>query len=169
LAIGAFIFIFLSSKKFELFLPKWLSLEYSVYRPVLTFILFSFASLGRLVDMASIGLITGGANPLGSLARTAGELDGVVLPSAGGSVLNAVSVLRDKAYTATVQRIREMQGYVRQAEHTVFTTMMNLDYNPYGEHLYRKLTLMNVDLCIFIVIITLVAAFCIWFVKTIGL
>jgi formate hydrogenlyase subunit 3/multisubunit Na+/H+ antiporter MnhD subunit len=169
LAIGAFIFIFLSSKKFEFYLPKWLSVEKSVFQPVLTFILFAFASTGRLVDMASIGIISGSAGPLGSIARNTGELDEVVLPSAGGSILNALSLLRDKLYVFTVEKVREMQGYVRTAEHSVFTTMMNLDYNPYGEQLYRKLTLMNVDLCIFIVIVTLVAAFCIWFVKTIGL
>ncbi|MBS4023852.1 MAG: hypothetical protein KGZ79_15780 [Dethiobacter sp.] len=64
--------------------------------------------------------------------------------------------VRDRSYDKVVARINQAKSFIRRMELSTFLIMIKLDYNPRGEDVYRKLTLMNLDLCIFIVISTLV-------------
>jgi hypothetical protein len=59
-----------------------------------------------------------------------------------------------------------MQISLRQMEMSAFFTMIKLDYNPRGEQLYRKLTLMNMDACILVIMVTLVIIFSLRFLNT---
>ena len=112
---------------------------------------------------------SGSVRPMGRLAYAVVGMEGTFLPMLGERVLTLLSVMREYTYSSSIQGVKELQNYIRQAEYSAFHTLIKLDYNPRGEQLYRKLTLMNMDLCVFIVVITLVASFSIWFLRMIGL
>ncbi len=176
LAIGAITYFILNRTDFTmpqstLATPKlrWFSIEEWFYQPILTTVLFAYATVGRLVELFTVGILTAGINPLRVVAQATGYFDGSVLPWIGCRLLSASAKIREKSHVLVVRKVREAQVHIRQLELSVFSTLIKLDYNPRGEQLYRRLTLMNLDLCVFIVIIMLVIAFGIWVFNTIGL
>lgn len=168
LAIGAVAFAVLSRVGFSLPLPKFLSVENLIYKPFLHFSMVMFAALGRIVDYMAEGSIVGSTRPASLLTKIAGGFDVSLLPWAGRTVLFALKAARDAAYAYVVANVDDVREFARQIEWTAFLTMIKMDYNPRGEHVYKKLTLMNLDLCLFIVVVTLVIIFSLRFLTLMG-
>jgi hypothetical protein len=112
--------------------------------------------VGSLFEMFTEGTLVGSTIPLSGLTRFARIVDRNVFPWLGLAIRDILVSLRDRFYAYVVHNTREIQEYAHQAEWVTFFTMIKVDYNPRGDNLYRKLSLMNLDLCIFIVFITLV-------------
>lgn len=168
LGIGAVAFLLFSRIDFALPLPKKLSVEHLIYKPVLNGLLALFMTVGRVIEFVSENSLVGSVRPASWLARVTGSLDGNILPRIGAGVLQGMTVARDRAYTYVVANVSEAVEYTRQAEWMAFFTMIKVDYNPRGDELYKKLTLMNLDLCLFIVIVTLVILFSLRFLTLMG-
>lgn len=134
----------------------WLSVEELIYQPLVNKTLLSFTLAGRLLEGLLDKVFLGALVPLGRSAEAVGRLDTLLLPQAGKSVLHRVTVLWDVAYAFVQKKVTEIQVWVRQAELATFFTLIKLDYNPRGDQVYRKLTLMSLDMCIFLVVIILV-------------
>jgi len=81
------------------------------------------------------------------------------LPGIGRNILAALLVAREQSYGFVVSKVSEVARYAQQAELIAFFTLIKIDYNPRGDELYKRLTLMNLDLCLFIVIVSLVIIF----------
>jgi hydrogenase-4 component B len=174
LLIGGLIFAYLKRTSFSLPLPniplpRWISIEEWLYQPIITVLLFAYAAVGRLVETLVEGFIVGSIVPTTNIARSVRIIERRILPWAGEAMLKKASVIRDRSHFYMVQKVQVLQVRVRQLELSVFSTMIKLDYNPRGEQLYRKLTLMNLDLCVFIILIMLVISLSIWVLRTIGL
>lgn len=157
LAAGLAVFIALKKAlEREINLPAWLSVEALLYQPLLYRLVLGLTLASRLLDslleMAFVGVLA----PLRRVAAAAGKFDGQQLPRAGLTVLSKAVSLWDGAYAWSQKRVRAAQLYIRQAELATFFTLIKLDYNPRGDQVYRKLTLMSLDLCIFLVVIILV-------------
>ena len=159
LGIGALIFLVLSRRNFAFPLPKMLSVEHLIYKPFLNGMMLLYVLLGRLFETVVEGVLVGSVTPISAVVRAVGRFDGNTLVIVGASMQRNVVRLRDGVYDYTMKYINEVTEYTRQAEWATFFTMIKMDYNPRGEHLYKKLTLMNLDLCLFIVIVTLVITF----------
>ncbi|MCW3489180.1 complex I subunit 5 family protein [Dethiobacter alkaliphilus] len=159
LGIGAVTFLLLSRIDFALPLPQKLSVERLIYKPVLNFSVNMFMAVGRGIEFVTEGVLVGSVRPSVFLARLAGSADAGLLPRVGEAVLLRLTQMRESVYTYVVSMVHEVQVYTREAEWVAFFTMIKLDYNHRGDHLYKKLTLMNLDLCLFIIIITLVIVF----------
>ncbi len=174
LLIGGLIFAYFKRTDFSLPLPniplpRWISIEEWLYQPVLTILLFAYAAVGRLVETIVEGTIVGSIRPTSNMAHSIRIIERRILPWAGQFLVRKGSVFRDVAHAFMIQRVQWTQTRVRQLEMSVFSTMIKLDYNPRGEHLYRRLTLMNLDLCVFIVLIMLVVTMSLWIIRTLGL
>ncbi|MBT9172285.1 MAG: Na(+)/H(+) antiporter subunit D [Syntrophomonadaceae bacterium] len=157
LGIGVVLFIALKSVlKKTVKASPWLSIESLFFQPLLDKILQSVTLAGRLLDsileMAFVGLL----GPLSRAAGAVGTLDGLLLPRFGRAIIAKASVIWDAGYALLRKKVQEAQLFIRQAELATFFTLIKLDYNPRGDQLYRKLTLMSLDLCIFLVVIILV-------------
>ncbi len=150
-------------------LPRLVGIEDWLYQPVLTILLFAYAAVGRLVETVVEGGIVGSIRPSTSAAMSVRVIERRLLPWAGESVQKKAARWRDRSHNFVVQKVKWAQSSIRSLELSVFTTMIKLDYNPRGEQLYRRLTLMNLDLCIFIVLIMLVIAMSIWLIRMTGL
>ncbi|MBS4031823.1 MAG: NADH dehydrogenase subunit [Clostridiales bacterium] len=169
LVIGTIVFLFLYRIDFQLGLPEGLSIERMVYQPALTILLFGFAATGMIIEIFSVAVLVSSVRPMGRLAHAVVGIEGTFLPMLGERLLALMTAVREYIYSSSIVGVRELQNYIQQAEYSAFHTLIKLDYNPRGEQLYRKLTLMNMDLCVFIVVITLVTAFSVWFLRMIGL
>ena len=134
----------------------WLSVEGLIYQPLVNKTLLSLTLAGRLLEGFLDKVFVGALVPLGRSAEAVGRLDTLLLPQAGKSVLHRVTVLWDGAYAFVQKKVTEIQVWVRQAELATFFTLIKLDYNPRGDQVYRKLTLMSLDMSIFLVVIILV-------------
>lgn len=159
LGIGAAAFTLLSRIGFALPLPQKLSIEQLLYKPVLAFLLGTFMAIGRALETAAERVLLGSVRPLSQFAGKAGSFDASFLPGIGRSILAALLFSREQSYEFVVSRVSEVARYFQQAEWIAFFTLIKIDYNPRGDELYKRLTLMNLDLCIFIVIVTLVIVF----------
>ncbi|MDW7649855.1 MAG: proton-conducting transporter membrane subunit [Bacillota bacterium] len=159
LGIGAVFFAIMYYRKFVLPLPGKLSVEHLVYKPILNGMLFTYTLVGRLLENFVEILLVGTVIPLSAAARIMGRFDVNTLPLAGGLVRQGAVRLRDSLYDYVLHSVEQAAVYTRRAEWVTFFTMIKMDYNPRGEHLYKKLTLMNLDLCLFIVIVMLVIIF----------
>jgi hydrogenase-4 component B len=156
LIIGIIVFAVLRPRNFAYPLPLWLSVETRLYKPVLGKLLLVYTYAGWLLETILEGSMVGSIRPFSHFTSSIRALERKMLPLAGQSFLQASRFIRDRSYDFVVNRVRKTQVYVRQLQLSAFTTMIKLDYNPRGEQLYRKLTLMNLDVCIFIVVIMLV-------------
>lgn len=159
LGIGAAAFALLSRIGFNLPLPKQLSIEQLLYKPVLNFLLGAFMTIGRMLEAATESVLLGSVRPLAQLAGKTGNFDDSLLPGIGRSILAALLFAREQSYEFVVSKVSEVARYIQQAEWIAFFTLIKIDYNPRGDELYKRLTLMNLDLCLFIVIVTLVIIF----------
>ena len=159
LGIGALIFIILARRKFVIPLPQKLSVEHLIYKPFLNGLMLLYVVMGRLLEAVVEGVLVGSVKPISAVVRAVGRFDGNTLVIVGASMQRNVLRLRDGVYNYTMKYVNEATEYTRQAEWAAFFTMIKMDYNPRGEYLYKKLTLMNLDLCLFIVIIMLVIIF----------
>ncbi|MBS4023855.1 MAG: NADH dehydrogenase [Dethiobacter sp.] len=169
LAMGIVVFAILQPRNFAFPLPLWLSIETRLYKPVLGRLLLILTYVGWLIETIVEGSLVGSIGPLSHLTRSTRTFERKALPWAGESALQAGRVIRDRSYDFVVSRVRMAQVYIRHLQLSAFSTMIKLDYNPRGEQLYRKLTLMNLDVCIFIVVIMLVVVFSLRLLNTMGL
>jgi multicomponent Na+:H+ antiporter subunit D len=149
--------------------PAWMSVEYLIYRMVLARLMLVFTFTGRMMETAAESSIVGSTGPLGYLTRSARLVERMALPWAGEAIINWARTTRDKTYNAVVKRVQRTQASIRKMELSAFTTMIKLDYNPRGEQFYRRLTLMNLDVCIFIVVVMLVIVLSLRLINAIGL
>ncbi len=156
LAIGLAIFLFLQPRKFSFPLPQRISIEGNFYKPVLNRLVLVFTYTGWLVETIVEGSIVGSLGPFSNLTRSTRLFERKALPWVGESLLQWSRFVRDRIYDFVVKRVGGAKCYIHNIQLSAFTTMIKLDYNPRGEQLYRKLTLMNLDICIFIVMVTLV-------------
>lgn len=159
LGIGLVAFVILSRMDFAIPLPKQLSVEKLLYRPVLVGFNFVFTKIGRAVETVVEGGLVGSVGPFCSIAGVIGAVEGKVLPWSGHLIRNVALGTRDGVYAYVIRHIEMVADYTRQVELAAFFTMVKVDYNARGDNLYKKLTLMNLDLCIFIVVVTLVIVF----------
>jgi hydrogenase-4 component B len=159
LAIGATAYLLLSRIQFALPLPSKLSVEHLVYKPVLNMLIRLFMFVGRMIDLMAEGTQVGSIRPAAMVTRAARYLDTRMAPALGVRVLKSMTAARESAYNWVGGQVTEVKEYTRQAEWAAFFTMIKVDYNPRGDELYKKLTLMNLDLCLFIVVVTLVIIF----------
>ena len=159
LGIGAIVFFLLFRINFAVTLPQKLSVERLIYKPGLNLLINFFMIVGRGIEFVADGALVGSIRPGMFISRVVSLFDGRALPQLGGYMLNGLSVMRETVYTYVVANVQEVQEYTRQAEWVAFFTMIKLDYNPRGDHLYKKLTLMNLDLCLLIVVVTLAILF----------
>jgi formate hydrogenlyase subunit 3/multisubunit Na+/H+ antiporter MnhD subunit len=166
LGIGALAFVLLSRIKFNLHLPAKLSVEHLIYKPILNLLIGMFMFVGRIIEFIAEGFQVGSIRPATWLTRVVGKFDGVVVPAIGGHVLKSLTVARDSTYVFFISHVKEVQGYTRHAEWMAFLTLIKVDYNPRGDNLYKKLTLMNLDLCLLIVVMMLVIVFSLRFLTS---
>jgi formate hydrogenlyase subunit 3/multisubunit Na+/H+ antiporter MnhD subunit len=150
-------------------LPRLVGIEDWLYQPVLTILLFAYAAVGRLIETVVEGSVVGSIGPSTNAALSVRVIERRLLPWAGESLQKVAARWRDRGHNFVVQKVRGMQVSIRNLEMSVFSTMIKLDYNPRGEQLYRRLTLMNLDVCIIIVLIVLVIAMSIWLIRMTGL
>jgi NADH:ubiquinone oxidoreductase subunit 5 (subunit L)/multisubunit Na+/H+ antiporter MnhA subunit len=195
LAIGIIAFTIFSAIGFKIPLPGRLSVEQRVYRPVLAEIMFFFTAWGswfesfehriykpfldkvlqvittwgRVMEALIEGSLVGSIGPFTYVARAARIIEKKVLPWTGEYIREWALTTRDRSYNNVVSRINQAKCFIRQLELSTFMTMIKLDYNPRGENIYRKLTLMNLDLCIFIVITFLVIVLSLRFLTMMGI
>ena len=168
IGIGAVVFFLLSRIDFRLPLPAKLSVEHLIYKPILNGLIKVFMFVGRIFEFFAEGSLAGGVRPASWLARAAGSFDNGLLPRIGSITLAALTTARDSTYAYVVSNVVELRTFTRQAEWVTFFTMIKVDYNPRGEDLYKKLTLMNLDLCLFVVVVTLVLIFSMRFLTILG-
>lgn len=159
LAIGAAVFTLLSRIGFALPLPKKLSIEQLLYKPVLNFLLGSFMAVGRALESVTESVLLGSIRPISLLAGKTGSFDGSFLPRFGRSILAALLAAQEHSYGLVVSKVSEAARYAQHVELIAFFALIKIDYNPRGDELYKRLTLMNLDLCLFIVIVSLVIIF----------
>jgi NADH:ubiquinone oxidoreductase subunit 5 (subunit L)/multisubunit Na+/H+ antiporter MnhA subunit len=195
LAIGIIFFVIFSAIGFKIPLPRRLSVEQRVYRPVLAEIMFFFTAWGnwfesfergvyrplldkvlqvittggRIMEASIEGSLVGSIGPFSYVARVVRIIERKALPWTGEYIRVWVLTARDRTYDRVVTRINQAKCFIRQLELSTFMTMIKLDYNPRGENIYRKLTLMNLDLCIFIVITFLVIVLSLRFLTMMGI
>jgi NADH:ubiquinone oxidoreductase subunit 5 (subunit L)/multisubunit Na+/H+ antiporter MnhA subunit len=165
LAIGGMLFFILSRRNFALGLPLWLSVEERVYRPVLAVAGYAFTLTGKLIESITEGTLVGSIGPLSNFVRVFRLVERRVLPWVSVYIQQGLLTVRDRSHDFVSGRTRDAQGYLHQLELSAFFTMIKVDYNPRGEQLYRKMTLANLDFCIFIIIVTLVLIFSLRFLK----
>lgn len=168
LGVGVLLFAALTKCNFALPLPAMLSVEHMVYKPVLNTLIRVYMGLGKRMEYLIEGALVGSTLPGRMLAHLAGRFDGGILPHLAVKAVQSLATGWDAAYNYMTDTVNELREYLRQAEWTAFFTMVKMDYNPRGENLYRKLTLMNLDLCLFIVVITLVIIFSLRFLTLMG-
>ena len=159
LTIGAVIFAIMARRKFVLPLPPKLSVEHLIYKPALNGMMSLYTWVGRVLEGAVEGTMMGCIGPLCAAARIFGRFDAITLASVGSALQKKTVSLRDGMYDSLIGYLQEAAVYTHRAEWTAFLTMIKVDYNPRGEHLYKKLTLMNLDLCLFLVIVVLAIVF----------
>jgi hypothetical protein len=149
--------------------PVWLSAEYLIYQPLLARLMLMFTFTGWVTETMVEGSIVGSTGPLSYMTRSVRLVERKALPWVGESLLQWGRIMRDKTYDFVVKRVDSAKYYVHNIQVRAFTTMIKLDYNPRGEQLYRKLTLMNLDVCIFIIVIMLVIVLLVRLVNMLGL
>jgi hypothetical protein len=170
LIIGIIVFAILRPRNFAFPLPLWLSIETRLYKPVLNKFMLMFTFTGWLTEtMVEGSIVCSTTGPLSHMTRSVRMVERKVLPLVGESAVQWGRLIRDKVYDFVVKRVESAKYHVHNIQIRAFTTMIKLDYNPRGEQLYRKLTLMNLDVCIFIVVIMLVVVLSLRLLSMMGL
>ncbi|HHX73877.1 MAG TPA: hypothetical protein GX699_03120 [Firmicutes bacterium] len=165
LAIGLVVFLLLKRVNFRLPLPAWLSVEQLLYRPFLRAGSLLYLGAGRVIEFVTDRSLVGSADVAALLARGVGFFDSRLLPACGHFVKRLITGGWEKLYQYVYTNVREIQEYAHQAEWIAFITMIKVDYNPRGDEVYRKITMMNLDLTLLLVMLTLAIVFSLRFLS----
>ncbi|MCR3921350.1 MAG: hypothetical protein NUK65_02395 [Firmicutes bacterium] len=159
LGIGAIVFVLLARINFNLPLANILSVEHLFYKPFLNglFKLFMLSGYGieKVTDVTLVGISQVGT----LLAEGTGWLDGKLLPRLGHGIVAVMGKTWDRLYTYVLCNVNDLRKLTQQAEWATFFAMIKVDYNPRGDKVYKRLTMMNLDLTLFIVLFMLALIF----------
>lgn len=154
--IGIFIFV-LIAKVLEkgIHPPHWLSVEYLVYRPIISFIMIAFTYAGRLVEIGVEGTMVKGIPYLLAFSRKVAHFDERTLSNVGGSLAVSSSVMRDGIHDGWLGGVSAMLNRWRVLIRRFFYFIIKVDYDPKGERIFQLFNMMNFDFDFIIFIFTL--------------
>lgn len=135
--------------------PHWLSVEYLVYRPVISLLMKGFTYAGRFVEIVVEGTMVKGIPYLLAFSRRVAHFDERTLSNVGGSVAVSSSVVRDGIHDGWLGGVSSMLNRWRILVRRFFYFIIKVDYDPKGERVFLLFNMMNFDFDFIIFIFTL--------------
>lgn len=135
--------------------PHWLSVEYLIYRPVISLVMGAFTLVGRIIETGVEGTMVKGIPYLLAFSRRVAYFDERTLSSVGGSVAASTSVVRDGIHDGWLGGVSGMLNRWRIMIRRLFYFIIKVDYDPKGERIFLLFNMMNFDFDFIIFIFTL--------------
>ncbi|MBM4236083.1 MAG: hypothetical protein FJ152_06375, partial [Firmicutes bacterium] len=154
--LGAgFYLLFTKKDLFSLKLPDYLSVEYSVYRPLTSILGATFTKTGRFVDE---NLNRGYHGTPALLARVSDEacyFDDQLLRKVGNQMAKTSRSAWDGLYELWAGNIKRLFGIIGFYLRKVFMTLFKFDYSTRGDERFRTVNISNIDFDLYIVLIVI--------------
>jgi len=155
-ALGAgFYLIFTKKNLFSLKLPDYLSVEYSMYRPVTALLGATFTKAGRFVDENINRGYHGTPVLLARISDEAGYFDDQLLRKAGNQLAQAGRSAWDGMYDFWVGNVKRLFGIIGLYLRKVFMTLFKFDYSTRGDERFQTVNISNIDFDLYIVLIVI--------------
>ncbi len=158
LVLGAVIYIYSIKKGLFLYQPPaFLSVEKSVYRPVIDYLYIVYTKIGRLVDN-TVNLAFHGAPMM--LARASSDtayLDEQVFNNIGVSIVRSGASGWEFLYRLWITAIDRVFGRIGRFLRQIFMLLFKFDYSAKGDKRFQIYNISNIDFDLFIVLIVIVA------------
>jgi len=156
LILGAGIYLFLKRKElFTLAPPDYLSVEYSVYKPVTKILGFVFTKTGRLIDDNVNRAFHGAPSLLVRTANGAGYADSFILDDLGRRISLFLSDLFNGIYRLWLDGISAIFSRLGLFLRKVFMAMFKFDYSTKGDSRFQTINISNIDFDMYIVLIVI--------------
>jgi len=155
-ALGAVFYLFFTKKDlFSLKLPDYLSVEYSVYRPVTSILGATFTKTGRFVDENLNRGYHGTPALLARVSDEAGYFDDQFLRKAGNQLARTSRSAWDGLYELWVGNVKRLFGTIGFYLRKVFMTLFKFDYSTRGDKRFETVNISNIDFDLYIVLIVI--------------
>jgi formate hydrogenlyase subunit 3/multisubunit Na+/H+ antiporter MnhD subunit len=123
------------------------SVENMVYRPVIGLTLSSFVRLGNIVDRSVDAFYVGTAMALWRACLAVGHFDGETLTSIGRLLILAARAIRDFAQAAVARNVKLVWEEGNLLTTRASQTMAKTDLDPEGDRSYAEVSILNTDFC----------------------
>lgn len=155
-ALGVGFYLFFTKKDlFSLKLPDYLSVEYSVYRPVTAFLGATFTKMGRYVDENLNRGYHGTPILLARVADEAGYFDDQLLRKVGNQLAQTSSAAWESVYDIWANNIKHLFSIIGLYLKKVFMTLFKFDYSARGDKRFETVNISNIDFDLYIVLIVI--------------
>jgi hydrogenase-4 component B len=155
-ALGAgFYLLFTKKDLFSLKLPDYLSVEYSVYRPVTAFLGATFTRAGRFVDENLNYGYHGTPFMLSRVSDQVSYFDDQLLRTAGNQINQTGRSAWDGLYELWTGNIKRIFGVIGFYLRKVFMTLFKFDYSTRGDERFQTVNISNIDFDLYIVLIVI--------------
>jgi hydrogenase-4 component B len=155
-ALGAgFYLLFTRKDLFSLKPPDYLSVEYSVYRPVTAYLGATFTKAGRFVDENLNYSYHGTPFMLSRVSDQVSYFDDQLLRKAGSHISQTGRSAWDGLYELWAGNINSIFGVIGFFLRKVFMTLFKFDYSTRGDERFQTVNISNIDFDLYIVLIVI--------------
>ncbi len=136
--------------------PVYLSVEYSVYRPVIRLLNRYFTGVGRKIDDTVNRGFHGTPASLVMVSYGAGYLDDQFFNRLGLKVVRFSESVFDNAYRLWMIAVDRSFGQIGQSLRKAFILLFKFDYSSRGDRRFQIFSTSNIDFDLYIVLIVIV-------------
>lgn len=157
LVLGAGLYVLFRKKDlFSYKPPVYLSVEYSVYRPIIRLLNRYFTGVGRKIDDTVNRGFHGTPVSLVMVSYGAGYLDDQFLNRLGIKIVRFSGYLFDNAYRLWMIAVDRSFGQIGQSLRKAFILLFKFDYSARGDRRFQIFSTSNIDFDLYIVLIVIV-------------
>ena len=154
LGIG-FYLVFKKKDLFSVKPPAYLSVEHSLYRPVIAFLNLSLTKLGRTVDDGANRGFYGATVLLARTSASAGYLDDQVSRDLGRHVASLSAHTWDTIYQLWAGIINTIFSRIGRSLKKIFMLLFKFDYSARGDRRFQTINISNIDFDLYIILIVI--------------